>query len=1334
MTVVRVSASFPMPHDEAERLRVVRELDVLGSDGNSAFDAVARLACLQTGCPIGAISIVDADRQCFLASVGLSERQTPRDEAFCAHSICSRTGLEVADARQDPRFKTNRLVVDVPHVVFYASIPLQVGGQPVGTVLVIDDQLRDWNASHRTALVDLATIASAMLEARLNELRWKRNEARVSAASRAGADWLWESDAEGVLTWVSESVVNHTGWTAASEIGRRATNLNRAPPGELRASWDRYREARRRREPFTDAIAERDAAHGTMLVAMSGRPRFDPQGVFLGYSGAARDVTRETNERERLLSEQRLLHFAIDSVNAGVMVSGPDGRIRLSNSSWRRNIGLFGETEEPTWEGLVRSMVRRGQYPEAIGREEEFVRWRLSLASPTGTARELRFGDQIALITDQRLPDGNTVHLSIDVSDARRSELEVVRQRDRASASEARLAAVLQAIPDLWFVLDAEGRYDECSEESHPWLPASFSEMRGRPVGTYQAIGLAERVLPAAAQAHATGTVQRFAHQLAGPDGNVRHFEARVSPMPHGRSLCLTRDLTELRLLAEEVSLLQRALEADGTMPLAIVDLQNRRAHFSFVNHAFEQLTGFARPELLGRDVRSLISDDAESASLITLRRALLSGKSCTTTLRVRRRDGRRFLSEVQLAPVRNDDGHLTSLIGVFSDVTDRLEAAEKLRRSEEIYRAVAQGISDGLLVVDAEGVILTCNPAALMALGVGKDQLIGSHLSQLGFELQHLEDGRRVRRLEHPVSRVMSGAGVITETYRLRRPDGETMHVRLNVRTLFDQNGPEPATCLVAFRDVTAQRAAEEALKRAEERWQFAIDGAREGVWDYDEDTQKMFFSRRWKEMIGYEEAEIGSAVAEWTGRIHPEDKDRVMQAVIAYREGVTAAYETEHRLRHKLGHWIWVLDRGKIVQRSPDGSPRRVVGTQTDITQMKLAEQTLRDKQALALASRAKSEFLSRMSHEMRTPLNAVIGFTQLLQLQHQTLTPAKVQEFAGHVMDASQHLLVLVNDVLDLQRVEEGRLSAELVALSLKEVVESTLTLLRPLSQQAGIVLTAEIPADAFVRADRQRAQQVLINLLSNAIKYNRTNGWVRVTLQKAPAGWLRVAVEDGGRGLGTEQLSRLFQPFERLGRETSSVQGSGLGLVIARRIAEEMGGALALSSVEGIGTTASLDLLAASAQDLKSRPMPSYEERASLAAAPGPAPQTPALRVLYVEDNPVNAIVFEEAMQLCPRAELRIAVDGAAALALVGRWPPDVLVLDAHLPDMTGFDLLEQLRLVPSLQRARAYMCSAAAMPEDLQRARAAGFEDYWVKPIDITAVTSAINALGLSVQR
>jgi PAS domain S-box-containing protein len=643
----------------------------------------------------------------------------------------------------------------------------------------------------------------------------------------------------------------------------------------------------------------------------------------------------------------------------------------------------------------------------------------------------------------------------------------------------------------------------------------------------------------------------------------------------------------------------------------------------------------------------------------------------------------------------------------------------------------VAQGISDGLLVVGADGLVLTCNPAACTALGVTTEQLVGTRLSRLGFELQHMDDGRPVSRQEHPVTRVMSGAGVIEDLYRLRRPDGKMMQVRLNVRTLFERVGSEPTTCLVAFRDVTAQRAAEEALKRAEERWLFAIDGAREGVWDYSEDTKTMFFSRRWKEMIGYEDEEIGSEVSEWTRRIHPDDKPRVMQAVIDYRRGVTAVYETEHRLQHKLGHWIWVLDRGKIVERAPDGRPRRVVGTQTDITQMKLAEQTLRDQQALALASRAKTEFLSRMSHEMRTPLNAVIGFTQLLQLQRHTLTPSKVEEFAGHVMAASQHLLGLVNDVLDLQRVEDGSISLELGAVGVKDLVESTLTLLQPLAQQARVALEAALPEDAVVRADRRRLQQVLINLMSNAIKYNRPQGWVRVTVEDAPADRLRIAIEDGGRGMSAEQLSRLFQPFERLGRETSSVQGSGLGLVIARRIAEEMGCALTLDSVQGRGTIARIDLPIAPAQDRDTKAAVAGDDGPPTALAAATAAGAAAVRVLYVEDNPVNAIVFEEAMRLCPQVELRVAATGGDALTLVGEWPPDVLVLDASLPDMSGFDLLERLRSVAALSQAPAYMCSAAAMPEDLQRAREAGFTDYWVKPIDISQVVSALNALALS---
>ena len=1319
-------ASSLLP-SERERLQVLHELRILDTEIAPVFAAIARLACLHSGCSMGAISLVDASRQWFAASVGLTLRQTPREASFCAHTICSDAGMEVPDATQDARFRDNPLVVGDPHVVFYAGMPIHVDGQRIGTVLVMDRQTRSGDPGPRAALADLALVVGAMLDARLREQRWKQLEARVSAAGQAGSDWLWETDAEGLLTWVSDSVAEHTGWLPATEIGQHSMAVNRQPGGELGESWDRYRASRARREPFHEAIAERDTAHGRMLVAMSGRPRFDVSGAFLGYGGAARNVTREVAEREALLSEQRLLQHAIESVNAGLMVSGADGKIRVSNSAWRKNIGLFGDAAQDTWEALLREMVRLGQYPQARGREEEFVRWRLSLASVEGTAHELHFGEQVVLITDQRLPDGSVVHLSINITESRRAELELQRQRELAGASEARLAAVLKAVPDLWFVLDPEGCYAECSDHHHPWLLRPFAEMRGLRVGSLVPGRLSENAMAAMVQAHASGAVQRFEYELTTVDGVLRNFEARVSPMPEGLSLYLTRDLTEVRQLAREVLLLQRALEADAAMPITVADMRSPDHPLIFVNRAFERLTGYDRRELLGRNCRFLQGPDTDPLAVARVRRALADGAACTVTLSNRRRDGSSFLNELHLAPVHDEAGTLVSFIGVQNDVTDHALAAEQLRRSEEYYRAVTEGIRDGVLVVAPTGSILTANPAACAALGFSAAQLQGRRLSGLGFELQHLGDGRPVTEVEHPVARVMHrGERVVDEVYRLRRADAALMHIQLSAQPLFERPGAGPTTCLVTFRDITAQRASEEALARAEERWQFALDGAGEGVWDFDEDTQAVYFSPQWKQTLGYEDHEIGTALTEWAKRIHAEDKRSVLRAIKQYRQGLIPAYETEYRLRHKLGHWVWILDRGKIVERRADGSPRRVVGTHTDITHLKAAEQALRDKQALALASRAKSEFLSRMSHEMRTPLNAVIGFTQLMRLQPGGGGPDKVLEYTDHVMRASQHLLELVNEVLDLQRVEEGRIELERLPIPLSRLVDSTIELLQPIAQQAQIALSAQIPGDVWVLADRQRLHQVLINLVSNAIKYNRPQGGVCITLLAADPRFVSVAIEDTGRGLTSQQLGRLFQPFERLGHESSSIEGSGLGLVIARKLVEEMGGTLTMSSVHGSGTLAQIELPRAEAQPLA--PAASVEPAEPRAQWHADRPGLPATRVLYVEDNAVNALLFQAAMRLCENVELQIAEDGAEALALVQHWLPDVVVLDAHLPDMTGFELFDHLRALPEMGQRPAYMCSADAMPEDLQRARDAGFRGYWTKPINIAQIVAELDAL------
>uniref|UniRef100_UPI0031379380 PAS domain S-box protein n=1 Tax=Variovorax sp. YR752 TaxID=1884383 RepID=UPI0031379380 len=1031
-----------------------------------------------------------------------------------------------------------------------AIMPLHLGPQLLGSLRVFPADCAGAPGAMQ-ALEDLACVGIALLEARWQHSRLRDTEQQVREASAAGNDWLWETDADGWVTWVSDSVEAHTGWPASREIGQHASGFVRPPPGAAeRETWDRYRALRAAHLPFRDAVVERDTAHGPMLAVMSGRPRFDTDGRFIGYRGAARDVTAELAQREIAQRAEQLLMQAMEAVHAGLMISGPDGRVQLSNAAWQRQIGRFGDPANSTWESLVRAMARSGAYPDAVGREEEFVRWRLSIASPAPAPHELRFENQVVLVCDQQLPDGRTIHLSIDVSQQRRVEQDLLR-------SEARLSAVLSAVPDLWFVVDRDDQFLMCSDEQHPLLIEPFEAQRSRPFGAALPPPFDRLAREALAQARRSGEMQRLEYECTTQDGFLRRFEARLAPMPDGQVLYLTRDLTELRQLERELRVLQRAIEADAAMPIVVTNAIEADGPIVYVNAAFERLTGYARAEVLGRSCRFLQGDERDQPGLDALRQALAEDRPCTVVLTNRRRDGQAFLNELSVMPIRDAGGVVVQHLGVLKDVTEQVRAAERLRISEDLYRSVAATISDGLIVVGPAGRILACNPSAGETLGCDPTSLTGRRLSELGYRL-HDEHDRPLTEDQHPVRRVLlGGAPVRDQALMLHRPDGVTRQVLLTARVLRNAAGNQALSCLVSFRDVTEQRAAAQALASAEVRWRFALEGAGDGVWDFDEDTAQVYYSPRWKEMLGYAEHEIGTVITEWSRRIHPDDHKVVMRAIADYREGRTANYETEHRLRHRDGHWIWVLDRGKIVERRADGTPRRVVGIHTDITRIKQAEQALLDKQAAELASRAKSEFLSRMSHEMRTPLNAVIGFTQLLRMQPDG-GPAKVVEYADHVLRASQHLLGLVNEVLDLQRVEEGRTTLLAEALELAPVMEDTLELLRPAALAQGIALANHVPPGRWLWADPRCLRQILMNMISNAVKYNRAGGWVAVSLLDAPPGRCVIGIEDTGSGLTDQQLARLFQPFERLGHETSGIEGSGLGLVITRSLIEQMGG--------------------------------------------------------------------------------------------------------------------------------------------------------------------------------
>jgi signal transduction histidine kinase/ActR/RegA family two-component response regulator len=370
-----------------------------------------------------------------------------------------------------------------------------------------------------------------------------------------------------------------------------------------------------------------------------------------------------------------------------------------------------------------------------------------------------------------------------------------------------------------------------------------------------------------------------------------------------------------------------------------------------------------------------------------------------------------------------------------------------------------------------------------------------------------------------------------------------------------------------------------------------------------------------------------------------------------------------------------------------------------------------------AVARASRAKTEFLSRMSHELRTPLNVILGFGALLEMDR---LPPDQEDSVHQILRAGRHLLGLINEVLDISRIEAGHLRLSLEPVRLGEALRDALSLIAPLAAQRQVTLRPADDADGhYLLADRQRLQQVLLNLLSNAVKYNRPGGWVTVACRPGADRRLLVAVQDSGWGMTEEQLGRLFTPFDRLGAEQrDTVEGTGLGLALTRHLVEAMGGSLSVTSVPDQGSTFVVELAAAESPG-----------DATMEAGPEPAMAGAAgLTVLYVEDNLPNLHLVEKLMARRPGTRLISAIQGRVGLDLARQHRPDVVLLDRHLPDLPGDEVLRLLRADARTARVPVVILSADATPGEVQRLRAAGAHAYLTKPLDVAALFGLLDQI------
>lgn len=374
---------------------------------------------------------------------------------------------------------------------------------------------------------------------------------------------------------------------------------------------------------------------------------------------------------------------------------------------------------------------------------------------------------------------------------------------------------------------------------------------------------------------------------------------------------------------------------------------------------------------------------------------------------------------------------------------------------------------------------------------------------------------------------------------------------------------------------------------------------------------------------------------------------------------------------------------------------------------------------KQALKQAeqaSHAKSEFLSRMSHELRTPLHAIIAFSDLI-LYEKNLEP-KLEKHIQHIYKAGGHLLTLIDDVLDLARIESGKLSISVKPINLQAVVEECESLIKPIAQESEVEILFDPNINYIVNADHTSLKQALLNLLSNAVKYNLKPGTITVSYEVKHNKRLRINVLDTGKGLSSEQQQQLFQPFERLGAEFSQVKGTGIGLAITRELVKMMGGSVGAESVESKGSNFWIELMLS---DEKAISQPATIQRKD-------SYSQQSIKIVYVEDDSINAHLLSGIIDKMTNHNLMIARTGTEGLKLILHQLPDLVLLDINLPDMDGYEVLEKMRANPQTKNIPAIAITANAMMNDVDRGERAGFNDYMVKPVKAYELLKSIEVI------
>lgn len=725
-----------------------------------------------------------------------------------------------------------------------------------------------------------------------------------------------------------------------------------------------------------------------------------------------------------------------------------------------------------------------------------------------------------------------------------------------------------------------------------------------------------------------------------------------------------------------------------------------------FWNPGAEAIFGYRESEALGKLLTSIIPQRYHRLYRDTTMRLKMAGEmrvaAKTIELEGLRKGGAEFPIELTLSSWKTNQGQFYT--GILRDITRRKQAEDALKFSESRLAEAQRVARVGSWEWDVATRQVFWSEEQYRLFGFTPDEFLPSY--ERFMASVHQEDRKRARKWLRALASGREAAGI---EVRIVLPNGETRLLHTLGRTVLDSTG-HIVRVVGTSQDITER-------SKADQKFKALLESAPDAIIIVKYDGSITLVNSQAEKIFGYQREEL----------LGKDIEILVPERFRSRHPGHRTDFFKDPRAR-PMGGGLDLAGRRKDGKEFPleiSLSPLETdegtlaMAVIRDTTDRKRVERELNDaKEEAERANRAKSEFLSRMSHELRTPLNAILGFGQLIEKQ----SPAgPMRTRAGHITGAGRHLLNLINEILDISRIEAGAMQLSLEPVRVSDVLDEAHDLIRPLAAERGIqfIIPSRIEPPVYVLADLQRFKQVLLNLFSNAVKYSPKNGKVTVSYRSSGEGTMRIVVADMGSGIASEKLSRLFTPFDRLGAEQSSVEGTGLGLALSARIMHAMGGGIGASSQMGRGSTFWVDLPRAEP------PSVSEPERNDEDLMPRAHTAEGKRTILYIEDNLSNLNLVQEILRQQPEVELLSAMQGRLGLDLARKHSPDLILLDVHLPDLDGWDVFSQLQVEEATRKIPVIVLSADATARQIQQFMTAGARDYLTKPLDVARFSRLI---------